>query len=58
VFAKHPTFRGYVLGDQRALRRHVAICLNREMVSIGRASSGANVSEEGKPARQGLKWFR
>ena len=32
VFAEHPALRGYVLDDQGALRRHVAIYLNGEMV--------------------------
>jgi len=28
VFASHPTLRGYVLDDQGALRRHVAVYIN------------------------------
>jgi molybdopterin synthase sulfur carrier subunit len=28
VFAVHPTLRGYVLDDQGAVRRHVAIYIN------------------------------
>jgi molybdopterin converting factor small subunit len=30
VFAKRPTLRGYVLDDQGAVRRHVAIYINGE----------------------------
>jgi molybdopterin converting factor small subunit len=32
VFATRPTLRGYVLDDQGALRRHVAIYVNGEAV--------------------------
>jgi molybdopterin converting factor small subunit len=32
VFASHPALRGYVLDDQGALRRHVAVYLNGELV--------------------------
>jgi sulfur carrier protein ThiS len=32
VFAEHPALRGYLLDDQGALRRHVAIYRNGEMV--------------------------
>jgi len=32
VFASHPVLRGYVLDDQGALRRHVAIYVNGEPV--------------------------
>ena len=28
VFASHPTLRGYVLDDQGAVRRHVAVYVN------------------------------
>lgn len=30
VFARHPALRGYLLDDQGALRRHVAIFVNGE----------------------------
>jgi len=33
VFAEHPRLRGYVLDDQGALRRHVAIYLNGRAVA-------------------------
>lgn len=33
VFAAHPALRGYVLDDQGALRRHVAVYVNGEKVS-------------------------
>jgi molybdopterin converting factor small subunit len=33
VFAAHPALRGYVLDDQGALRRHVAIYVNGQRVS-------------------------
>jgi sulfur carrier protein ThiS len=32
VFATHPTLRGYVLDDQGALRRHVAVYVNGDLV--------------------------
>ena len=32
VFAKHPPLRGYVLDDQGALRKHVAIFVDGECV--------------------------
>jgi sulfur-carrier protein len=32
VFASRPTLRGYVLDDQGALRRHVAVYLNGQPV--------------------------
>jgi molybdopterin synthase sulfur carrier subunit len=32
VFASHPALRGYVLDDQGALRRHVAVYVNGEPV--------------------------
>ena len=32
VFASRPTLRGYVLDDQGALRRHVAVYVNGEPV--------------------------
>ena len=32
-FQANPQVRGYVLDDQGALRRHVAIFLNRELIS-------------------------
>ena len=31
-FEDHPQVRGYVLDDQGALRKHVAIFLNKEMI--------------------------
>jgi sulfur-carrier protein len=33
VFAKRPAMRGYVLDDQGALRRHVAVYVNGRLVS-------------------------
>ena len=33
VFAKRPAVRGYVLDDQGALRRHVAVYVNGRLVS-------------------------
>ena len=33
VFASRPTLRGYVLNDQGALRRHVAIYVNGRLVN-------------------------
>jgi sulfur-carrier protein len=33
VFATRPTLRGYVLDDQGALRRHVAVYVNGRLVS-------------------------
>ena len=33
VFASRPALRGYVLDDQGALRRHVAVYVNGEPVS-------------------------
>ncbi|MCC7271904.1 MAG: MoaD/ThiS family protein [Alphaproteobacteria bacterium] len=32
VFAERPALRGYVLDDQGALRRHVAVFVNGELV--------------------------
>lgn len=32
VFASHPSLRGYLLDDQGALRRHVAVYVNGEPV--------------------------
>ena len=32
VFAEHPALRGYLLDDQGALRRHVALYLNGDLV--------------------------
>jgi sulfur-carrier protein len=32
IFAEHPALRGYVLDDQGALRRHVAIYVKGELV--------------------------
>jgi sulfur carrier protein ThiS len=32
VFASHPALRGYVLDDQGALRRHVAVYVNGQPV--------------------------
>ena len=32
VFAENPTLRGYVLDDQGALRRHVAVFVNGQAV--------------------------
>lgn len=32
VFATRPTLRGYVLDDQNALRRHVAVYVNGDLV--------------------------
>jgi sulfur-carrier protein len=32
VFTTHPALRGYVLDDQGALRRHVAVYVNGNMV--------------------------
>ena len=32
VFASHPALRGYVLDDQGALRRHVAVYVNGRLV--------------------------
>jgi hypothetical protein len=32
VFAEHPALRGYIFDDQGALRRHVAIYVNGEIV--------------------------
>jgi molybdopterin converting factor small subunit len=44
VFAEHPALRGYVLDDQGALRRHVAIYLNgavlRDRRQLGDAVAG------------------
>jgi sulfur-carrier protein len=33
VFASRPTLRGYVLDDQGALRRHVAVYVNDRLVN-------------------------
>lgn len=33
VFASRPALRGYVLDDQGALRRHVAVCINGRPVN-------------------------
>ena len=33
VFVRRPTLRGYVLDDQGALRRHVAVYVNGRLVS-------------------------
>ncbi len=32
VFATHPTLRGYVLDDQGAVRRHVAVYVNGALI--------------------------
>ena len=44
VFAEHPALRGYVLDDQGALRRHLAIYLNgavlRDRCRLGDAVGG------------------
>ncbi|HLY47000.1 MAG TPA: MoaD/ThiS family protein [Stellaceae bacterium] len=41
VFAEHPALRGYVLDDQGALRRHVAVYVNgaavRDRAGLGDA---------------------
>lgn len=33
VFAKYPRLRGYILDDQGAVRKHVAVFLNGESVA-------------------------